>query len=299
MRKVRTEERELTARLLNHIDDQDGDNEDQDENGTHSDSQSYELKSRSRVRNGINTGIPFHPTIDSNNQHTAKRKVYTDQVSSSHLVDFVEWAVKPGDTLSSLSLKSGCTISHLKRANNLMTDQDFYALSVIRIPVKRYGILSEVLVMDNNGTTGSQETADLLGLNQDKASVVDDDDGRTSGLSISSNGHADGCNDAQKFIQNLDKEVTSIKEVMVKRSGGTRTSLSLANNEIPLPLRHPISGTPVAPGSSFHCDGADGGLTIYHALILALVICILVPVIYVFVAEEHQMEMSNHSLHSH
>lgn len=296
MRKVRTEERELTARLLNHSDD---DEEEMDENGTHSDSQSYELKSRSRIRNGFNSNAAINPILASLYQQQDHkkpvRKVYTDQANNSNLVDYVEWSIKEGDTLSSLSLKSGCTMSHLKRANNLITDQDFYALSVIKIPVKKYGILSEVLVLENNGLPHNQlPTADLLGLN----TAPDPPVNRIPDMSISTDGD-DVIREAQKFIQNVDKEVTQIKEKVIdKRTESIVSGLpALVNNEIPhssnSSTRLPLHAAP------FNCDGADGGLTIYHVLILVLIVCILIPVIYIFMAEEHQLEVNSHTLHSH
>lgn len=307
MRKVRREEREATARLLNHTDDGDGDDEDMGEGGSLMHEQTYELKPRPRIRNGTATINPLVSllqqgeflfssfVIDSQlcfcltevdvNHPKAKRRVYTD---NSLLFDFVEWKIKPGDTLSSLSLKSGCTIAHLKRANNLISDQDFYALSVIRIPVKRYGILSQTLVLDHQETqpASSQETADLLGLSDAQVSSAPEANIRDN----------DDMSDAEKFIQQVDKEVTHIREKVTDNRTSPATSLTLTtSNEIPVSIPSPAP----ASSASFNCDGADGGLTMFHVLILVLIICILVPVIYIFLAEEDLEERRNHSLSTH
>jgi LysM repeat protein len=49
--------------------------------------------------------------------------------------------IQPSDTLLSLSLKYNVPIAELKRVNNILTDQGFYALKRIKIPVKPYSLL--------------------------------------------------------------------------------------------------------------------------------------------------------------
>jgi hypothetical protein len=97
--------------------------------------------------------------------------------------------------------------------------------------------------------------------------------------------------DAEKFIQQVDKEVTHIRE---KVTDNRTSAAATTSNEIPVPiLLSPTSSVPSA--SPFACDGADGGLTMFHVLILVLIICIIVPVIYIFLAEEEVEEKRNHS----
>ena len=53
----------------------------------------------------------------------------------------IECDIQPGDNLASLSLKYRVPIAELKRVNNILTEQGFYALKRIKIPVKPYSLL--------------------------------------------------------------------------------------------------------------------------------------------------------------
>jgi len=53
----------------------------------------------------------------------------------------IQCDIQPSDTLLSLSLKYNVPIAELKRVNNILTDQGFYALKRIKIPVKPYSLL--------------------------------------------------------------------------------------------------------------------------------------------------------------
>ncbi|KAM9329621.1 lysM and putative peptidoglycan-binding domain-containing protein 3 [Gastrophryne carolinensis] len=51
--------------------------------------------------------------------------------------------IKEGDTLNSIALRHSCMVADLKRANNLINEQDFFALRTIKIPVKRFSLLTD------------------------------------------------------------------------------------------------------------------------------------------------------------
>ena len=81
----------------------------------------YELKQRSNV-------------IDS---------IKTTKSTKNDSIELVEYLIKPNDTLLSISLNCNCSVEELKRVNKLMNDQEFYGLRIIKIPVHKYGLLSE------------------------------------------------------------------------------------------------------------------------------------------------------------
>ncbi|NP_001087174.1 lysM and putative peptidoglycan-binding domain-containing protein 4 isoform X2 [Xenopus laevis] len=58
-------------------------------------------------------------------------------------VILLERAITEDDNLNKLALQYGCKVSDIKRVNNLITDQDIYALKTIKIPVKVHGLLTE------------------------------------------------------------------------------------------------------------------------------------------------------------
>ena len=67
-------------------------------------------------------------------------------------VELVEYTIKSSDSLLSIALSCNCTVEELKRINKLINDQEFYALRFIKIPVRKYGLLSEVLIHQLNQT---------------------------------------------------------------------------------------------------------------------------------------------------
>ncbi|KHN79684.1 LysM and putative peptidoglycan-binding domain-containing protein 3 [Toxocara canis] len=49
----------------------------------------------------------------------------------------IEKKVKPGDSLNKIALQYSVPVSELKRTNNLVAEQDLFALPVVRIPISR------------------------------------------------------------------------------------------------------------------------------------------------------------------
>ena len=63
--------------------------------------------------------------------------------SSSNKYTVIVEKIQPSDTLTSLAAKFGTQPSVLKSLNRLYTNQDFYSLNEIKIPIPTYGILSD------------------------------------------------------------------------------------------------------------------------------------------------------------
>ncbi|XP_070764171.1 lysM and putative peptidoglycan-binding domain-containing protein 4 [Enoplosus armatus] len=58
-------------------------------------------------------------------------------------VQLLEREVLDGDNLNKLALQYGCKVADIKRVNNLMQEQDLFALKSIKIPVKKHSFLTE------------------------------------------------------------------------------------------------------------------------------------------------------------
>ncbi|XP_065518859.1 lysM and putative peptidoglycan-binding domain-containing protein 3 [Lathamus discolor] len=54
--------------------------------------------------------------------------------------------IQEGDTLNAIALQFCCSVADIKRVNNLINDQDFFALRSIKIPVKKFSVLTETHV---------------------------------------------------------------------------------------------------------------------------------------------------------
>lgn len=62
----------------------------------------------------------------------------------SRKTETIDRDILPTDSLQSVSLQYGCTVAEIKRVNNFYSDQDFYALKTIKIPVQPHGLLTEI-----------------------------------------------------------------------------------------------------------------------------------------------------------
>lgn len=58
-------------------------------------------------------------------------------------VQLLEREVSDGDNLNKLALQYGCKVADIKRVNNLMQEQDLFALKSIKIPVQKHSFLTE------------------------------------------------------------------------------------------------------------------------------------------------------------
>uniref|UniRef100_UPI0037E8E572 lysM and putative peptidoglycan-binding domain-containing protein 4 isoform X1 n=2 Tax=Semicossyphus pulcher TaxID=241346 RepID=UPI0037E8E572 len=58
-------------------------------------------------------------------------------------VQLLEREVLDGDNLNKLALQYGCKVADIKRVNNLMQEQDLFALKSIKIPVQKHSFLTE------------------------------------------------------------------------------------------------------------------------------------------------------------
>ncbi|XP_029953152.1 lysM and putative peptidoglycan-binding domain-containing protein 4 [Salarias fasciatus] len=58
-------------------------------------------------------------------------------------VELLERELLEGDSLNKLALQYGCKVADIKRVNNLMQEQDLFALKSIKIPVQKHSLLTE------------------------------------------------------------------------------------------------------------------------------------------------------------
>lgn len=242
--------------------------------------QDFELNCRTR-RNGNNRLLhPVKSSAEGSENESNGRRIYSD--SPKPFVDFVEWDVNEGDTLESLSLKSGCTISQIKRANNLISQQDFYALKTIRIPIKKYGILGEILV-----NTSTNED-DVLGhpSRQHKRLTT------TSLMEAKLEDPRSKERNVQDFIKSLDQDMNQLKE-KVNRDSPPRDDSFQVVPHTSLSSNKKLTQSHIEDGSS------DFGLTFSQVICILLSVCILFPVIYFIFTEEKVAEHHNHTAYLH
>lgn len=165
--------------------------------------------------------------------------------------DTLKYKIKPGDTLQSISLKYGCSISELKQKNKLISDQDFFALSVLRIPAREHSFLSEVLshVSPNHS---------------------DDEKSKLFHVSIGQMLEDDRLPEARSFLEEMDRDIQRIVgQAQIKKPSDVEDVLSSKNSE-PLVINH----------ENKKYDGANWGISWCSLIIVILIVGILAPTLY-------------------
>uniref|UniRef100_A0A914C0G6 LysM domain-containing protein n=1 Tax=Acrobeloides nanus TaxID=290746 RepID=A0A914C0G6_9BILA len=82
----------------------------------------------------------------------------------------IERPVNPGDTINKISLQYSVPVSEIKRVNNLVTDQDLFALPSIRIPMGTWQLANEPST--SNSHVNHNDRAPLL-LDCDELEIED------------------------------------------------------------------------------------------------------------------------------
>ncbi|CDQ72351.1 unnamed protein product [Oncorhynchus mykiss] len=218
------------------------------------DGESYELRTRGRDRRS------------------------TSREKSDDIVHLVR-DIKEGDTLNSFSLQYHCSVADIKRANNLLTEQDFFALRSIKIPVKRFSVLTET---HNTAPLKSASPTGHRRIHQPPIS--------TETCTDSSSSSTDSVG---SFLQEKDKDI----ELLVKSTGTSRSSLNEVVSSLtlqqPLLLGEP-DFKPILRKDPYH--GADWGMRWWMAVAIMVVVGIVTPVFYLLYYEVlMKVDVSHHT----
>ncbi|KAJ3604247.1 hypothetical protein NHX12_028988 [Muraenolepis orangiensis] len=182
--------------------------------------------------------------------------------------------VQEGDTLNSLALHYHCSVADLKRANNLLTEQDFFALRSVKIPVRRFSVLTETYNATALKPSSPSTTWSLSQISPGTSSVPTE----CSTDSSSSTDSVEG------FLLEKDKDI----ERLVKSTGPSRSSLnevvsSLTQQGEPLLEGEAAEYKPAARKDPYY--GADWGMRWWTAVAIMLVVGIVTPVFYLLYYE--------------
>jgi hypothetical protein len=71
-------------------------------------------------------------------------------------------------------------VAELKRANNLLSEQEFYGLKLLRIPVNKYSSVHEQQQVPSTSSTIAAPLPITFQLTEKLVSLSDDDEVRTS-----------------------------------------------------------------------------------------------------------------------
>ncbi|XP_051963249.1 lysM and putative peptidoglycan-binding domain-containing protein 3-like [Xyrauchen texanus] len=174
--------------------------------------------------------------------------------------------IKEGDTLISISLQYFCTVADIKRANNLLTEQDFFALRSIRIPVRKFSSFTET------HNTAPLKTSSPGGTRRNAEIPI-------SGASLDSLSSSSSVDSVECFLQEKDKDI----QLLVKSSSPSRSSLSEVVSLLEQPLLGDPERRPAQKKDPYY--GADWGMRWWTAVAIMLVVGIVTPVFYLLYYE--------------
>ncbi|XP_059403697.1 lysM and putative peptidoglycan-binding domain-containing protein 3-like [Carassius carassius] len=174
--------------------------------------------------------------------------------------------IKDGDSLISISLQYFCTVADIKRANNLLTEQDFFALRSIRIPVRKFSSFTEThntVPHKSSSPSGTHRISEIP----------------ISGASLDSSSSSSSVDSVECFLQEKDKDI----QLLVKSSAPSRSSL----NEVVSLLEQPLLVDPERRTAQKKDPyyGADWGMRWWTAVAIMLVVGIVTPVFYLLYYE--------------
>lgn len=184
--------------------------------------------------------------------------------------------IQEGDTLNAIALQYCCTVADIKRVNNLISDQDFFALRSIKIPVKKFSLLTETLY-PAKGRQASRPSPVHCAPEQEDIVPAND--------SLSST------ESAGSFLKEVDRDI----EQIVKCTDTKRENL----NEVVSALTAQQIRFEPDTKSSQHKDpyyGADWGIGWWTAVVIMLIVGIITPVFYLLYYEIlAKVDVSHHS----
>uniref|UniRef100_UPI00398F805B lysM and putative peptidoglycan-binding domain-containing protein 3 isoform X2 n=1 Tax=Pristiophorus japonicus TaxID=55135 RepID=UPI00398F805B len=206
-----------------------------------------------------------------------RRKEKIRRTTSKDRLDDIVYLIREiqeGDTLNALALQYCCTVADIKRINNLINDQDFFALRSIKIPVKKITLLSE---------THSPAKSRLIPRVALESNAQFQES--NTGVDSSSNENADN------FLREVDKDI----ERIVKSNDTTREHLNEVVSALSTQPFYQAADRKILPRKDPHY-GADWGMRWWNAVMIMLVVGIVTPVFYLLYYEVLvKVETSHHS----
>nr|XP_046207433.1 lysM and putative peptidoglycan-binding domain-containing protein 4-like [Oncorhynchus gorbuscha]XP_046207440.1 lysM and putative peptidoglycan-binding domain-containing protein 4-like [Oncorhynchus gorbuscha]XP_046207449.1 lysM and putative peptidoglycan-binding domain-containing protein 4-like [Oncorhynchus gorbuscha]XP_046207460.1 lysM and putative peptidoglycan-binding domain-containing protein 4-like [Oncorhynchus gorbuscha] len=166
----------------------------------------------------------------------------------------LERDVLVGDNLNKLALQYGCKVADIKRVNNLIQEQDIFALKSIKIPVKKHSLLTEANTELKVPDPGASNSATPLPQPQGKLTARFP--GRPHLLE-----YTDYLKEVDHDIERLIQTTNAQDEVFLEAA------------ERPEKLG--------SRGQRLTSYGADWGIQWWNAVVAMLLIGIILPVFYV------------------
>lgn len=168
-----------------------------------------------------------------------------DRPQSRKETPVFEHKIVEGETLQGLALRYGCSVGTLRHLNNLLSDQDFFALVVLKVPARIHNLVTAKLVEP---------------LSQDEETI-----------SLTSDGAESPPDKAIRYWASLDRRV----EAVIQQGSGDNVQLT----DVVAKLAEQTTATPHPPAPSAW-SGADCGIGWCGILVSVVTVGVVVPSLY-------------------
>ncbi|XP_006885420.1 PREDICTED: lysM and putative peptidoglycan-binding domain-containing protein 3 [Elephantulus edwardii] len=199
-------------------------------------------------------------------------------ISKDRLDDIVVLTkdIQEGDTLNAIALQYCCTVADIKRVNNLISDQDFFALRSVKIPVKKFSSLTETLYPPKGRQASRPSSVQYASEQQE---IVPANDSLSSSESAGS------------FLKEVDRDIEQIvKCTDTKRENLNEVVSALTAQQI----RYELDNKNTQRKDPYY--GADWGIGWWTAVVIMLIVGIITPVFYLLYYEIlAKVDVSHHS----
>ncbi|XP_007467458.1 PREDICTED: lysM and putative peptidoglycan-binding domain-containing protein 3 [Lipotes vexillifer] len=183
--------------------------------------------------------------------------------------------IQEGDTLNAIALQYCCTVADIKRVNNLISDQDFFALRSIKIPVKKFSSLTETLYPPKGRQTSRPSSVQYLSEQQEV---------------LSANDFLSSSESAGSFLKEVDRDI----EQIVKCTDTKRENLNEVVSALTAQVRFEPDNKNIQRKDPYY--GADWGIGWWTAVVIMLIVGIITPVFYLLYYEIlAKVDVSHHS----
>ncbi|XP_004263587.1 lysM and putative peptidoglycan-binding domain-containing protein 3 [Orcinus orca] len=184
--------------------------------------------------------------------------------------------IQEGDTLNAIALQYCCTVADIKRVNNLISDQDFFALRSIKIPVKKFSSLTETLYPPKGRQTSRPSSVQYLSEQQEV---------------LSANDFLSSSESAGSFLKEVDRDIEQIvKCTDTKRENLNEVVSALTAQQV----RFEPDNKNIQRKDPYY--GADWGIGWWTAVVIMLIVGIITPVFYLLYYEIlAKVDVSHHS----
>lgn len=190
----------------------------------------------------------------------------------------LEAEILPGDTLTSISLRFNCKVQDIKRINKIDKDNEIFAFKVLKVPLTPQNILLDTLPKVHTSGQNSPTNKEKVANTSSASDAMPSKEKLEEKLLLASVSNAVIAKpaDAADLPVTLDNE-PSVEDSLIDHSQFRGYPTMIRGNDY----------------LSF--NGSDCEMNWICLLFCILAVCVIVPLIYVYLVYEHPEEYAHHS----